>query len=55
MHYIKALAAIELYNIRNKDEEPFREHEHSKKCWCKPILDDTDPETGEEHWLHNEE
>jgi len=31
-----------------------REHEASENCWCHPILDYKDPDTGNEVWVHNE-
>ncbi len=31
-----------------------REHITDKFCWCQPVLDYKDPDTGAEVWVHNE-
>jgi hypothetical protein len=33
---------------------PYTPREHTdENCWCSPVLDFTDPETGVEVWVHN--
>ncbi|RUQ31729.1 MAG: hypothetical protein EKK68_07590 [Candidatus Competibacteraceae bacterium] len=29
------------------------EHKTDENCWCNPILDYTDPQTGHQVWVHN--
>jgi hypothetical protein len=30
-----------------------REHETTENCWCAPILEYSDPQTGNQIWVHN--
>lgn len=30
------------------------EHEDSERCWCEPVLDYVDPESGIKVWIHKE-
>ena len=32
----------------------YPDHLNSKDCWCEPVLDYENPETGAQVWVHND-
>ena len=44
-------------DIDDTDMEPwyfYPDHLNHKKCWCEPVLEYQDPETGNQLWVHRD-
>lgn len=39
---------------RSDDSSLRRQHIPFEDCWCHPTLNYTDPDTGNQHWIHHE-